>query len=145
MCSFKIHVETSSSMWWYLWGGAIGRWLGHEGRVLTNEISALREHLFFPLADLSSPTRDQTCVSFITKVESFGPSGKPLVESLLDSRELPRPSTTWGQRVWELSPHWTPDLPAPRSWTFQPSLPTEIGICCLSHPVYGIVLAALTD
>ena len=124
---------------------SLGRWLGHEGRILMNEISALREDLFFSLVDLSSPTRDQTCVSFITNVESFWPSGKPLVGSFLDSRELPRPSTTWGHRVRELSPHWTPDLPAPRSWTSQPSLPTEIGICCLSHPVYGIFLAALTD
>ena len=44
-----------------------------------NEISALIEDFFFPFVDLSSPTRDQTCFSFITNVESFGLSGKPLL------------------------------------------------------------------
>lgn len=46
----------------------------------------------------------------------------------------------WPSANQKESPHQKPHLPAPYPLTSQPPDREEINVCCLSHPVYGILL-----
>ena len=46
----------------------------------------------------------------------------------------------WPSAILEESSHQEANQPAPWSWTSQPSVRQDINFCCLSHPVYGILL-----
>lgn len=45
----KIHIEILTPNVMGLGGGAIGKWLGHDGGALLNEINALGEVKLMPL------------------------------------------------------------------------------------------------
>ena len=83
---------------------AFGRWLGHEGGLLMNGISALMKET------------SEGCLPPSVLCEDTGKS---------------QPSATWKRA---LSGHWIS-----LDWTLRALKLWEIDVCCISHPVDGIL------